>query len=191
MDGGTGQSVKKRTSKGGKGGIGRKTQPRTLEAVGWHRQAVELRTQGRTYVQIAEQLEVSTSAAHKAVADYLEQTRAVSREAAEEVRRLELDRLDRVLAVVGPMAEGGDLQAVDRLLRIQERRASLLGLDAPKAQLVAVDARPDTVRALMALVGNSNSHGRQVNGSTLIDAARDVTPAHAVSAADGVRKPHA
>lgn len=190
MDGGTGQSVKKRTSKGGKGGIGRKTQPRTLEAVGWHRQAVELRTQGRTYVQIAEQLEVSTSAAHKAVADYLEQTRAVSREAAEEVRRLELDRLDRILAAIGPLAEGGDLAAVDRVLRIQERRASLLGLDAPRASLVAVDARPDTVRALMALVSNSNSDIAQGNGAALIDAARDVTPAHADTAPDGVKKPN-
>jgi hypothetical protein len=193
MDGGTGQSgaAKRRTSKGGKGGIGRKTQPRSLEAASWHRQAVELRTQGRTYVQIAEALQVSTSAAHKAVADYLEQTRAVSREAAEEVRRLELDRLDRVLAVVGPMAEGGDLQAVDRLLRIQERRASLLGLDAPRAQLVAVDSRPDTVRALMAIVQNSNSGGAQDNGSSVLDAARDVTPAHTVTAADSVRKPNA
>ena len=33
--------------------------------------------------------------------------------------------------------------------------AAYLGLDAPKAQLVAVDARPDTVRALMALVAPS------------------------------------
>lgn len=74
------------------------------------------------------------------------------------------------------MAEGGDLAAVDRLLRIQERRASLLGLDAPRAQLVAVDARPDTVRALMALVTNSNPGSPQGSAPDAIDAARDVSP---------------
>jgi hypothetical protein len=150
------------------------TGPRTVDCIEWHRRAVELRTSGRTYDQIATECGVSHSAAYKAVSTYLEQTRALTREAAEDVRRLELDRLDRVLAVVGPMAEGGDLQAVDRLLRIQERRASLLGLDAPRSQLVAVDGRPDTVRALMALV--SNSAGPQGNGPDVIDAARDVSP---------------
>lgn len=152
----------------------RKTSADVLKATDWKRTAVEMRTKGHTYSQIADVVGVSVQAVHQAVMHYLEATRAVSREAAEEVRRLELDRLDRVLAVVGPMAEGGDLQAVDRLLRIQERRASLLGLDAPKAQLVAVDARPDTVRALMALV--SNSAGHQGNGPDVIDAARDVSP---------------
>lgn len=163
----------------------RKTSADVLKATDWKRTAVEMRTKGHTYAQIAAVVGVSVQAVHQAVVHYLEATRAVSREAAEEVRRLELDRLDRVLAVVGPMAEGGDLQAVDRLLRIQERRASLLGLDAPKAQLVAVDARPDTVRALMALVSPQGS------STSVLDAARDVTPTHAVSAPDSVRKPHA
>lgn len=169
----------------------RKTGPDQLDSAKWQAVAVEMRTKGHTYLQIGTACGVTSQAAQQAVVKYLEQTRAISREAAEDVRRLELDRLDRVLAVVGPMAESGDLAAVDRLLRIQERRASLLGLDAPRASLVAVDARPDTVRALMALVSNSNSHGHQDNGSSTIDAARDVTPAHAVSATDGVRKTHA
>jgi hypothetical protein len=150
-----------------------------------------MRTKGHTYPQIGAVCGVTPQAAQQAVVRYLEQTRSISREHAEDIRRLELDRLDRVLAVVGPMAEGGDLQAVDRLLRIQERRASLLGLDAPRAQLVAVDSRPDTVRALMAIVQNSNSGGAQDNGSSVLDAARDVTPAHTVTAADSVRKPNA
>lgn len=159
-----------------KRGRPRKTSADVLNATNWKRTAVEMRTKGHTLAQIADVVGVSLQAVHQAVTQYLEATRAVTREAAEDIRRLELDRLDRVLAVVGPMAEGGDLQAVDRLLRIQERRASLLGLDAPKAQLVAVDARPDTVRALMALVGNSNSASPQGNGPDVIDAARDVSP---------------
>lgn len=143
--------AKATSRKGPKGGIGRKSQARTVDAVEWQRRAVELRTQGWTYQRIADECGVSVSAAYQAVVRYLEETRAISREAAEEVRRLELDRLDRMLAVIGPKAEDGDLAAADRVLRIQERRASLLGIDAPKASAVTVDARPDTVKALMAL----------------------------------------
>ena len=49
----------------------------------------------------------------------------------DELLALELSRLDGLLAKVYPMAAQGDLQAVDRVLKICERRARLLGLDAP------------------------------------------------------------
>ena len=116
------------------------------------KEAVALRLQGRTYDEIAAALGCGHGTAYRAVAGHLAATRAEAGETAQELREVELQRLDRLLAVVGPMAEGGDLQAVDRVLRIQERRSAYLGLDAPKAQLVAIDGRPDTVRALMALV---------------------------------------
>jgi len=128
------------------------TAPRSVDCIDWHKTAVEMRTRGHTYQQIADACGVSMSAAYKAVCTYLEQTRAIAREAAEEVRRLELDRLDRMLAAFGPRAEDGDGGAADRVLRIQERRAKLLGLDAPAESRTTVDAHPDTVRALMALV---------------------------------------
>ena len=128
------------------------TAPRSVDCIDWHKTAVEMRTRGHTYQQIADACGVSMSAAYKAVCTYLEQTRAIAREAAEEVRRLELDRLDRMLAAFGPRAEDGDAAAADRVLRIQERRARLLGLDAPAETRSTIDAHPDTVRALMALV---------------------------------------
>ena len=127
------------------------TQRRTVDCVDWHRQAVELRTQGWTFQRIGDELGRPVSSVYQAVVKYLEETRAISREGAEEIRRLELDRLDRILATIGPQAEGGDLAAVDRVLRLQERRAHLLGLDAPKSSSVTVDARPDVVKALMGL----------------------------------------
>jgi hypothetical protein len=129
----------------------RRTMSQSVAAVSWHKQAVDLRIRGLTFAQIGEACGVSMSAAYQAVTRYLEETRAISREGAEEIRRLELDRLDRILATIGPLAEGGDLAAVDRVLRLQERRAHLLGLDAPKASSVVVDARPDVVKALMGL----------------------------------------
>lgn len=165
-----------------------KTLPSRVAAADWRPLAIQRRIAGHTYAQIGAEFGVTAARAYAVVSEHLDACRKEATERAEELRQIELERLDKLLAVVGPMAEGGDLAAVDRLLRIQERRAAYLGLDAPRAQLVAVDARPDTVRALMALVAPA---GHQDNGASVLDAARDVTPTHTVSAPDGVRKPHA
>lgn len=114
--------------------------------------AVELRTAGFSYPQIASMLNVCTATAFNYVSRAIERTRKEANETADQIRTVEVARLDRMLAVLTPLADEGDLAAMDRILKIQERRAAYLGLDAPKAQLVAVDGRPDTVRALMALV---------------------------------------
>lgn len=149
-----------------------KTSKATVRAAQTAKEALALRLQGLTYDEIGQRLQVSHGTAYRHVSLELANTRKESAETAEELRQVELARLDRLLAVVGPMAESGDLAAVDRVLRIQERRAAYLGLDAPKAQLVAVDGRPDTVRALMALVSggaNSKLDADQAIAETVID----------------------
>ena len=52
-------------------------------------------------------------------------------EGAEHLRTLEALRLDEIQAKIWDKAIAGDYRAVDRVLRIMERRAKLLGLDAP------------------------------------------------------------
>lgn len=47
---------------------------------------------------------------------------------------LELDRLDALTKTLWGAASDGDLMAVDRILKIQQRRAALLGLDAPETR---------------------------------------------------------
>jgi hypothetical protein len=64
---------------------------------------------------------------------------AITEEPAEEVRKLEITRLDALALGLWKKAKAGDVQAVDRLLRIQERRASYLGLDAPKLLKVELE----------------------------------------------------
>jgi len=51
----------------------------------------------------------------------------------EQVRQLELMRLDRLLLAI-PKAISGDLAAIDRCLAIGARRARLLGLDIVPAR---------------------------------------------------------
>lgn len=58
------------------------------------------------------------------------------------------ERLDQLLIAVWPMATKGSLGAVDRVLRLLERRAALLGLDAPRR--VDIETR---VRQLAAAAG--------------------------------------
>ncbi len=70
--------------------------------------------------------------AHRAVKRRLKDIRDKCSEAAEEVRQMELDRLDLAMAAVMPKVLSGDLLALDRLLRVQDRRSSYLGLDVPK-----------------------------------------------------------
>ena len=91
-------------------------------------QALELRKAGVSYAVIAERLCYrSGSGAHAAVGAALKKT---LQEPADELRVLELERLDNMLLAIASQVKAGHLGAIDRALRIQERRAKLLGLDA-------------------------------------------------------------
>ena len=59
---------------------------------------------------------------------------AEAAELAEHVRTLELQRLDELMVQPYQAACRGDLRAVDAVLKIMDRRAQLLGLDAPRKQ---------------------------------------------------------
>jgi len=103
--------------------------PRRIEAAERQRQAVEMRKAGATFPMIAEKLGyASTGGAYKAVMTALKKT---MQEPSDAVRNLELERLDALLLALWKQARDGNQGAVDRVLRIMERRAKLLGLDAP------------------------------------------------------------
>ena len=60
---------------------------------------------------------------------------------ADQVERLvtlEVERLDGLLRVAWPLAMAGNLKAIDTVLRIAERRARLMGLDAATRSEVRV-----------------------------------------------------
>lgn len=95
-------------------------------------QALELRKAGVGFPQIAKQLGYRhASGAYEAVRAALKRT---EQEPADEVRRLAVERLDRLLFAVWKRAidphDPLQLEYLDRVLRIETRRAKLLGLDA-------------------------------------------------------------
>jgi hypothetical protein len=111
-----------------------KTSRRKLVALEKGVAALALRRAGLGFREIGEQLGVPTSTAYDAVMGALRDAIEHRREAAEEVRQLEIERLDALLAAIWPKAGDGRLPQLDRVIRIMERRARLLGLDAPTRQ---------------------------------------------------------
>jgi len=92
--------------------------------------ALDGRLKGKTYRDVAAELGVTVHTAFRYVEQALD---AVIREPAEQVREMELQRLDRLYKAASPAAESGDAMMIAACLKIQERRARLLGLDAPES----------------------------------------------------------
>jgi hypothetical protein len=93
--------------------------------------ALELRRAGQDYREIGRRLDVSKSQAHRYIRDALRECVEQINGSADQLRAEELSRLDGMLGGLWADAKKGDPAAVDRVLKIGERRAKLLGLDAP------------------------------------------------------------
>lgn len=132
-------------------------EPETLER---ETKILELRRAGVTWAVIAERTGyASASGAYNAYQRIAERT---IRPKLEELRDMELDRLDRLQAGVWGKAINGEIRAVDSVLRIIDRRARLLGLDAPKelnvkAEVTNYDANSidSEVARLIAILDSS------------------------------------
>lgn len=104
-------------------------------------EAMKLRRYGYTYGEISKSMGLGgPGVAYRIVQRAM---RSVIAESAEEVRLTELDRLDGFLTKLQDRIDRGDTKAIDTALRIMDRRAKLLGLDAPtkvQAEVVTHDA---------------------------------------------------
>lgn len=144
--------------------------------------AIRLRLEGKSYEDIATELGYSNRAS--ACKDITRATEAAileQRAGVEVLREQELMRLDalwqevwRVLKtehfvlhqggvveieqgeqLVRVIDDGPVLAAIDRLLKIQERRSKYLGLDAPVRHEVTIDELDDQIRTLTRELGLS------------------------------------
>ena len=89
----------------------------------------ELRKSGWTFREIGAELGISGSAAYKLVNKVLRRHADLLKEDVPAQLAMELARLDAILRSIWPGVQDGDLQAVDRALKVGARRARLLGLD--------------------------------------------------------------
>lgn len=105
--------------------------------------ALQLRRDGASYRTIASAMTsemtkqgharvIDKNRAHRLVVEALTELREQNSETAEQVKQIEIERLDIWTQRLSASKNAGNPRTIDTLLRIQERRARLLGLDAPK-----------------------------------------------------------
>lgn len=95
-------------------------------------EALDLRMRGFSFRAIGEKLEVTHVTAYNDVMAELARLAKERDGKVEELRQLELERLDMLLKGLEPMARTGNPGAVNSYIKVMERRAKYLGLDAPE-----------------------------------------------------------
>jgi hypothetical protein len=114
---------------------------------------LSMRLAGHTLQEIgdAQSPKITMQAVHKAIKTALQD---VVIEPLEQVRQMELLRLDELLGAIWPNAKSGDIAAVDRVLAISTRRARLMGLDTRPAVYAGFDTDDDPPKVRLEIVNN-------------------------------------
>lgn len=107
---------------------------------------------GVPYEEIASTVGCSKSTVQADVMHLMGEWRKTAAYQIDEARILELSRMDRLNVAVWRQAMNGDLLAVDKALKVSERRAKILGLDA--AQKMQLEVRVDNPM-LLTMVGKA------------------------------------
>lgn len=122
------------------------------------RDALELRLRGHSYMDIGEQLGITLEGARQCVKKALAEVREQAAESAIEVREQEAARLDRMLLRLETLLEqsADDVTAAlaiqDRMLRVQDRRAKLLGLDLQRVELTGANGGAIQIAAIQRVI---------------------------------------
>jgi hypothetical protein len=113
--------------------------------------ALEFRKSGLSYRAIGEKLKIDYTQAWRDVRDALKILADKTTEKADEVRQIELERLNDLTKGLEPFAMTGNPSSVMAYLKVMERRAKLLGIDAPDKTLninVSIELVTQVVTAL-------------------------------------------
>lgn len=135
----------------GRGAVPRGRSSRLL-AKERQRRALELRKAGATYDAIADTLGYADhTGARAAVVKAME---SIVTEPAQELRTLQLERYNHMLMVYWSKAMGGDIQAANMVITIQDRINKLQGLEAPQQTQVSLDV----AGAVLVIDGNKDDY---------------------------------
>jgi hypothetical protein len=147
------------------------------------KRAIDMRMAGASFQKIADELGYTTRGAacqdvtRALEAAVVEQTRSVEAYREEELQRLDalmveawaILKREHVTVSHGKLIyddrtgqplldDGPTLSAIDRILKIQERRAKFLGLDAPQRhEVVSIDAIDAAIKDLNAQLGRDEA----------------------------------
>lgn len=154
---------------------------RTLEGAERDAEAIRMQIGGATYQEISDTLGYGgKSNAHRAIKDAIAQIPA---EDVRELRRVSSLRLDRLTSEAFAVLErdhvhisqggkvvrddggqivlddGPKLAAIDRIVRVEERRARLFGMDAPTRSKVDLGGDDDRAAELADLIAKARARG--------------------------------
>ena len=93
-------------------------------------QVLMLRRQGHTWDAISQRVGYSSPSSSRDA--FLRASNRLIRDDLDEVRQMEIDRLDIALSAIWNQIEEGNLMAINTMLKIMERRSKMLALDAPR-----------------------------------------------------------
>ncbi|WP_149264284.1 hypothetical protein [Actinomadura sp. K4S16] len=137
------------------------SQAKRAEVAARRNKAIQLRLAGVDWDTIAEQLGYrgGRGAACKDVARALQERRADLDKTAEELRAVEVARLDRLQAAAWGLAVQGEPASLNAVLRIIDRRIRLLGLDAPRRTEVTVQQIDSRDAELIEMINEARAGG--------------------------------
>ncbi len=104
---------------------------RRIQSAERQKTALELRKRGGSFDNIAATMGISKSTAHNLVHKAIDQLKTTTLKKAEELKVLDLERLDSMLVGIYPKATAGDAKAINAVIKLMDQRAKLLGLYAP------------------------------------------------------------
>jgi len=107
---------------------------------------VELRIAGRSWYEIGQTVGLSPTGAHQAYKRALDR---IPSEQVAELRKIDNERIDALLGAAWEPALKGSARHIEVIVKLLERRARLMGLDAPMLQRIEV-LTEDVVDAAIA-----------------------------------------
>lgn len=116
---------------------------------------LELKKQGLSYEKIGKRLSLAKATVVEHVRRGLAELAEATRDAADDLRQLELERLDGLYERLVPRIKKSDVRAIEAGVRLILARARLLGLEAPvKVAAVHVDVARLTDAQLEQLIAS-------------------------------------
>jgi hypothetical protein len=117
-----------------------KNAPARLRKAGFQAEALRLRVEGKTFVEIGQALGRSKASAVKYVQQALADLNTTTSSRTEELRSLTAARLEALWSALLPLAVKGDVRAATALVAVLARFCKLHGLDAPTTLAVTAGA---------------------------------------------------
>ncbi len=92
---------------------------------------IDLYLAGNTYREIREETGLSLGIISRYINEAVEEANKAAQEGMRKIKRLEVMKIDRLIKAFWPKAIEADVQAASMVLKLLERKADMLGLDAP------------------------------------------------------------